>query len=188
MFSLQNVTKPCSYDYGRSNDTELQEAQHTQMSITEGRGSQPFIQHCQFKCNHSQQILDTGNLLEPLEDNSLDCPLRERPGFIQVLQSPGYVNPIPDPSSCLTPLLTPPIPNHPNHTVIHPLPPPLSHHTESLSNHTPSLWQPTLPFWDQGYSPPLSPPRGVLTDLFMGHISSPPHETLYHSVFNGSIR
>ena len=107
------------------------------MNATEGRGSQHFIHHCLFQCNHSQQLSDAGNLQEPLEDYSLDCPLWERPGFIPVLPSPGYVNPIPGPSSRLTPLLTPLIPNHPNYMAIHPLPPPLSHHHQSHSAHMP---------------------------------------------------
>ena len=145
LVSLQNVTKPCSHDswrYTQNNSTAIQKAQHTPTNATEGRGSQPFIQHSQFQCSHSQQLSDAGNLQETCEDYSLDCPLQERPGFIPVLPSPGYVNPIP---SCLTPLLTPPILNHPNHTVIHPLPPPLSHHQQSYSAH-----MPPFPVCDQG--------------------------------------
>ena len=165
----------------------MQEVQHTQISPTEERMSEPFIQHSLFQYNHSQQLSDAGKSQESVEGYTLDGPLWEQAGFKLISPSLVYENPIPGPSSWLTPLPSPPLPNHPNHMMmIHPLAPPMSsQHQQTHSafvNRIPlvmsSSREPTSPFWDQGNPPPISPPGGVQGDFCMAHVSSSLHETL----------
>ena len=157
-----------------------------QMSATNGRMSEPSIQHSLLQCNHSRQLSDAGNSQESVEGYTLDGAVWEQAGFRPIPPSPAYESAIPGPSSWLTPLTSPPLPNHPNHMMmIHPLTPPILHHQQTHSVYVnqiplgvPPSRQPTPPFWDQVSPPPVSPPGGVPADLFMAHTSSSLREIL----------